>query len=84
MRVSGGMLEFSRNTADIGIPFRSSRFACDSRCVGSDSGSDEQRRAANMLGFRPKRVTPDMVRRLCTQCAAGIQTRVLIVLRFVD
>lgn len=29
--------------------------------AGSDSGSDEQRRAANMLGFRPKRVTPDMI-----------------------
>lgn len=27
----------------------------------NDGGTDEQRRAAAMLGFRPKRVTPDMI-----------------------
>jgi len=30
--------------------------------AASDGGTDEQRRAAAMLGFRPKNVTPDMVR----------------------
>ncbi|KAJ2925703.1 hypothetical protein H1R20_g11392, partial [Candolleomyces eurysporus] len=29
--------------------------------TGNDAASDEQRRAATMLGFRPKRVTPEMI-----------------------
>jgi hypothetical protein len=65
----------SRSTLTTGLPFRSfhpvSFLAGYDESAGSDSGTDEQRRAANMLGFRPKRVTPDMVRSSLFRLDAG-------------